>query len=111
MKRIVWKATADTNTTIGFVRGIKSFIIEGCLCLTDMRETYNTTSVEDYVAPKHYRIKDKVEAKKIAHELLNDLNVEVHESNYKERLAERTKSIDLINSAEELLKSLKKAFK
>ena len=109
MKKISWRKAKGgryaENLLEGYVNNELAFMIEGTLCVTDLRETRNPDT--EWVLPKHYSIKDRDEAKQIASDLLNGINLEIHEANYQKGVAESQKTIDLLEDVRKLLDSLK----
>ena len=88
MKKISWKKAKGgrvmEHILEGYVNNELAFVIEGRLCVSDVREM---KSSDEWVAPKHYRLDsrgDNVrgEAKEIAYELLNNINIEKHKANW-----------------------------
>lgn len=111
MKKISWRKAkggrAMEHLLEGYVNNELAFIIEGRLCVTDLRPM----SGEVWEHPKHYMIEDrnnaKEEAKQIAFDLLNGLNVEKHEENLRKEAEKQAASLKVIQDAEEFLKKLK----
>jgi len=106
MKKITWKKAkggrAFENILEGFVEGQLSFVKEGGLCLTDLRDM---RSIKHY--PLNKEGHKEFEAKLIAHELLNSINLEQHEASRKEMEDRNNKTADLIREAQTLLDKLK----
>jgi hypothetical protein len=104
MKKIKWKEIKSQNLYEGIVDGKVAFSIEGLLCLTDLRESRESKT---YIAPKHYSITSKENAKQIAFDLVNNLNVDIHKENYESLLKkdiERSSRIKkLTEDAEKLI--------
>ena len=104
---IRWKYIEAVNSWEGTVPGDKeaTLFIEGGLCVTDLRES---RASETYVEPKHYKTigLTLVEAKQLAEDLVTGLNFSKHEANRLEWMAEHQKTVDLIQEAQEYLKSL-----
>ena len=82
MKKIHWKKAKGgrimEHLLEGFVDNEKIFIIEGRLCVSDLRPMCKAAG---WQAPKHYKLNSdsptyKEDAKLIAHELLNGINLE-----------------------------------
>ena len=113
MKKISWRKAkggrAFEHLLEGFVDGKLAFVKEGGLCLSDIRDLGGLG--DDFVPPKHYPLTNETdklaEAKLIAHELLNGINLDVHENSRKSWEDRHTKTANLIKEAEEFLKSLK----
>lgn len=107
MEKISWKRVKG-DTIMGYVDKEITFCIEGRLCLTDLRNM-NTSQV--FIPPKHYRLNNNInevtEAKLIAHELLNNINLEKHEANWQAWKNEGKKTVNLLAEADAFLKSLK----
>ena len=112
MKKISWRKAkggrAFEHFLEGFVDGKLAFIKEGGLCLSDLREMGGYG--DDFQPPKHYPLIEEgnklEEAKRIAYELLNSINLEAHESRRRAWEDRHIKTANLIKEAEELLKSL-----
>lgn len=112
MKKISWKKAkggrAFEHLLEGFVDGELAFIKEGGLCVTDLREM---KASDTFVSPKHYPLSREghttFEAKLIAHELLNGINLEQHEASRKVWEDEHNKSAEVIKKAQEFLDQLK----
>lgn len=99
MNKIDWKYDEVVNSWEGFVNDELCFVVEGNLCLTDIRDSRNI---------KHYRAtSDK--AKEIANDLLNNINLDEHKANNDawEETLDRTAKVlrdaqDLINTLKEM---------
>lgn len=112
MIKIVWKKPKGgkvwEHILEGWVEKEKCFLIEGSLCLTDLRPMKN----EPWEKPKHYMIgntdnvKDK--AKQMAYEILNNINPEIYEANLETQriIDEHTQKV--IKDAQNFLDKLKK---
>lgn len=101
--KIRWKFLKRVNCHEGFVNGELAFSVEGSLCVTDIRKCYTQS---EYISPNHYRIKDPNHGKQIAHDLLEGLNVEEHETNRLEWIAQQERTTKLIQDTDELIKQL-----
>jgi len=112
MKKITWKKSpggrAFENLLEGWVDKEVAFRIEGRLCLTDLREM---NSSKEFVSPKHYRlssVNDSTnEAKTMAHELLNNINLEKHQLIWQNWVDEQARSARALRDADEFLEKLK----
>jgi len=112
MKKISWKKAKGGRSMEhqleGFVGGELAFIISGRLCVQDFREMKESS---EWVPPKAYRLDingdTTAEAKIIASDLLNGLNVEKHQDNWQKWDDENKKSAILIRDAQKFLDSLK----
>jgi hypothetical protein len=104
IQKISWKYRASMNTWTGTCNNYKRFTIEGGLCVTDHGKEENPI---EFVQSKHYRIHgDAQVGKDIAFDLLNGLNLEVHQANWQQWEDENLKSIETMQKAEAFLKSL-----
>jgi len=102
IKKIRWKHRASMNTWTGTVNKNERFVIEGGLCLTDFGDQEENRSNF-----KRYRIYGDVQVgKDIAFDLLNGLNLEVHQENCQKWEDENLKSAQVIQEAQAFLKSL-----
>lgn len=112
MKEITWKKAKGGRSMEhqleGFVNGELAFIISGRLCVQDFREMKASSG---WIAPKAYRLDTNgdttTEAKQIASDLLNGLNIEKHQENWQKWEDENKRSGELIRKAQEFLDSLK----
>jgi len=112
MKKITWKKAKGGRSMEhqleGFVDGELAFIISGRLCVQDFREMKTSS---EWVPSKVYRLdvngNTTEEAKMIASDLLNGLNIEKHQDNWKKWDDENKKSGKLIAEAQRFLDSLK----
>ncbi len=112
MKKLTWKKAKGGRSMEhqleGFFDGELAFIIEGGLCVTDLREMKASS---EWVAPKHYRLRTdgdrREEAKHIAYELLNGINLEEHQANWQAGKDEEEKTARVLKNAEEFLEKLK----
>lgn len=112
MKKITWKRAKGGRSMEhqleGFVDGELAFIISGRLCVQDLRAM---KASEKWVAPKAYRLDlngdTTTEAKIIASDLLNEINLEKHQANWQAWEDENKKSGELIREAQAFLDSLK----
>ncbi len=73
--------------------------------IQDLRES---RSSKRFVSPDVYRAKDSTEGKKIAEDIFNGENLEVHEANRKAQIAEDEKTAKLIGDVDKLIKKLSK---
>ena len=104
IKKIRWKYRASMNTWSGTYDKYERFTIEGGLCVTDHGEEENPL---EFVTSKHYRIHGDIQVgKDIAFDLLNRLNLEIHQGNWQKWEDENLKSIKVIQEAQDFLKSL-----
>lgn len=103
---IRWKYKQALNIWEGFVGKDLFFCIEGTLCLSDLRDT--SYSMSDYRPSKVYSISSIVQAKEIAYDLLNKLNIEIHESNRNRLLAKEVQSRKIMEEADQLIKKYSK---
>jgi len=100
--KIRWKHRASMNTWTGTFDKHERFVIEGGLCLTDFGDQDGNRSNF-----KRYRIHgDAQVGKNIAFDLLNGLNLEVHQANCQKWEDENLKSVQVIQEAQAFLKSL-----
>lgn len=115
MKKIKWKKAkgglAFEHLLEGFIDGEKksSFMIEGRGCVTDLRPIRG----EVWGHPKHYRLNSngpdvKGEAKGIASDLLNGLNVDKHQANWQRGEDETAHTIKVMKEAQDFIDSLTK---
>lgn len=108
MRGVTWKFRQGMNTWEGTVKGDKEplLFIGGKLYVTDLREFRNS---ETWTSPKHYKITDLTleQAKELAEDLVNNINVEKHESNRLAWIAENERSVKVIAEAQEYLNKLK----
>lgn len=60
MKKIKWKKAKGgrvfEHLTEGYVDGKLAFMIEGSLCVTDLRESKASLETDTYVSPRHYHM-------------------------------------------------------
>jgi hypothetical protein len=104
IKKIKWKYRASMNTWTGTHDKYERFTVEGGLCVTDHGKEENPL---EFVTSKHYRIHGDIQAgKDIASDLLNGLNLEIHQENWQKWEDENLKSIKAIQDAQDFLKSL-----
>lgn len=101
--KIKWKYLDEINCHEGFINKQRNFTVEGTFCVIDLRPTFE----RPWRSPDYYRIKSVKEGKDIAFDLLNNLNVEIHQKNKEAWQAEQQKTVDLIRKTDELIKSLK----
>lgn len=115
LKKITWKKAkggrAFEHIKVGYVDGDKSFIIEGRLCVTDLRGTFQ---YDKWESPKHYRLDSTQshqdilkEAKEIASDLLNGLNIDKHQANWQFWEDESAKTIKILEEAQNFLNKIK----
>ena len=118
MKKISWRKSkggrAFEHIKEGYVDGKLAFMIEGRLCVTDLRKSKESLETDTYIHPKHYKLdysKDREtilkEAKTICSDLLNGLNLDIHEANYQKGEEESRKTAQIIKETQEFLDSLK----
>lgn len=101
-KKIKWVTDPNEESqTEGFVDEELSFHISGRLCVTDLRE-YKTA--KEWIAPIHYTIESHEQGKDIANDLLNSLNVELHEANKQAWLDREQRTAKIIADADKILK-------
>jgi len=109
MRGVTWKYKQATNTWEGTVKGDLQplLFICGKLCVTDLRESHNSTT---FIHPKHYKIigLSLKEAKTLAEDLVNNVNIKKHEQNRINWLKEQEVTAKIIKNAEEFLKTLNK---
>lgn len=107
MKKIKWKYSKAMNCYEGLVDGVSVFTIEGHLCLLDRRENIKSGFGKNFISPYYYRIIDPENGKQIAHDLLNSLNIEVHEKNRKEWEEEGERIAKLMADVDKMIKDLR----
>lgn len=95
-KNVKWRKYLGTQYE-GTINGERAFEISGLLCIQDTRDIDNI---------KAYKISSVEEAKQIAEDLINGVNLEIHEKNYQDWEAENQKTVNLIQSTDALLKSI-----
>ena len=88
----------------GYVNNELCFMIGGRAVVTDLRPINDK---DNWQPPKHYTIRDADDAKRIASDLLNNLNIEEHQANYQKREDDIQKTVKLIKEAEELITRIK----
>ena len=88
----------------GYVNNELCFMIEGRSCVTDLRPIKNN---DNWQPPKHYSIIDSDDAKRIASDLLNNLNCEEHSANLQKMIDSGKEFANTIKDAEELLTRIK----
>jgi len=115
MKKITWKnakgGRSFEHLLEGFVDGELAFIVEGRLCVTDLRAMKLSHPTSKYVSPKHYSLNSdgpdvKGEAKGIASDLLNGLNIEKHQANWQRGEDETAQTIKVLKDAQDFLDKL-----
>jgi len=106
LKKISWKKAkggrAFEHLLEGYIDGEIAFIIEGRSCVTDLRAMKASHKTDTYVSPNHYRLSKedpKKEAKEIASDLLNGLNLEKHQANWQKLEDESSKTSIIIAEA------------
>ena len=121
MKKISWKHRPGMSEWEGKVitdgENVVRFVIHGSYCVTDLGdrsqeqkhfcETFQSPP-DDFKMPKSYKITDSDNGKEIAHDLLNGLNLEIHEANYQAMEDRSRESANTIAKAQEFLDSLKR---
>lgn len=115
MKKIKWKKVkggrAFEHMLEGYVDNKLAFMISGSLCVTDLRESKASLETDKYIHPKHYHMEGKEnkkeEAKQIAFDLLNGLNVKKHEANLERQRIKDEYTQKVIREAQEFLDNLK----
>lgn len=103
MKKIKWKFLRRVNCHEGFVDNKLAFSVEGTLCVTDLRRTHSSPT---FVSPDHYKITSVENGKQIASDLLNGLNVELHEANRLAWIAKEEETARVIQNADALIAKL-----
>lgn len=87
----------------GFHDGKVLFSIEGGLCVTDLRPMEKET----WEHPEHYRINDREDGKRIAKDLLNEVNLAEHHANRDAWKVEQERTTKVIQDAQDFLEKLK----
>lgn len=105
--KIKWKKSKGgrlyENQLEGHVDGVHVFTIYGKHCVTDLRPINGA----EWKPAVHYRIKDKEDGKRIAHNVINGLCLEELEENLRKQKEESERTIKIMKDAEDLLKKLK----
>lgn len=108
LRKISWRKAKGGRYTEhlkeGYVNNELCFMIEGRAVVTDLRPINDK---DNWQPPKHYTIKDTDDAKRIASDLLNNLNIEEHQANYQKREDRSNHTAKLIKEAEEMLARIK----
>ena len=107
MRGITWKRCLDGFE--GFVKDPKYnnkaiFSIQGW-SICDLRESHFSNT---FILPKYYKGKNQNDSKRIAEELYNNINLEVHEQNRFALIRESENLVNLLEETKALLKKLKK---
>ena len=108
MRGITWKRAA-CNILEGFVKDPKYnnepiFSIQGW-SVVDLRESRFSKT---FILPKYYKGKDKDNSKRIAEDLYNNVNLELHEQNRQAIIEESRRTAQIMRKANTLLKRLQK---
>jgi hypothetical protein len=118
MKKISWKKAkggrAMEHQLEGHVDNKLAFIVNGRHSIGDFRESKKSLETDVYIRPKHYRLNRdgqttdfRGEAKIIASDLLNGLNLEIHQANWQKGEDEAADTIKVMVEAQAFLDSLK----
>ena len=118
LKKISWRKVkggrAFEHILEGYVDDKLGFRIEGSLSVTDLRESKKSLETNEYIQPKHYKLKrdgvsltPRIEAKTIASDLLNGLNIEKHQNNWQKGEDEAAHTLKIMEKAQAFLESLK----
>ena len=106
--KIRWKENARVNCIEGFIKDVESFNIEGAIYLFDIR---HDGIFKNWDYPRKYKISSIEEAKKIANDLIEGKNVELHEKNRtdleKKSDDEGKAFVKLMHDADELLRKIR----
>jgi hypothetical protein len=101
LKKISWRKAKGgrcmEHLKEGYVNNELCFMIGGRAFLTDLRPINNK---DNWQPPKSYSITDAEDAKRIASDLLNNLNIDEHQANLQRREDESQKTVKLLQEAE-----------
>ncbi len=106
MRGVTWKHVQSVSIWEGTVKGDKeaTFFVQGRGFVTDIRESKKS---ETFIHPKHYKISETDEGKRLAEDLVNGTNFEKHEANRLALIAESQRTAKLIQDTDKLIYELK----
>ncbi len=106
MRGVTWKQQKSTCMWVGTVKGDTDYtlIVQGRGCVTDVRAS---RKLKEFIHPNHYKISSVEEGKRLAEDLVNGDNFELHEKNRLAYIAETKRQAKVIEDTEKFIYNLK----